>query len=58
MAVASNRRQRLRRLSLAVVLFAFPVTLYYFSPFLSLAGATQRIVSGSIIVFGARLRRL
>lgn len=32
----------------------FPVTMYYLSPVLSLAGASQNIVTGSVIVFAAQ----
>ena len=49
---AYSTRQRWRRSALFISFIAFPVTLYYFSPFLSVFGATQHIVTGSVIVFG------
>ena len=53
-ARTAPRRQRVRKgVSYTVFLF-FPIFIYYLSPFLSVMGATQRIVTGSIIVFGAQ----
>ncbi|HEY9594174.1 MAG TPA: 4Fe-4S binding protein, partial [Spirochaetia bacterium] len=49
-----KRRQLARRVALIASLVLFPVTLYYFSPVLSLQGASMGIVSGSILVFGAQ----
>lgn len=50
--IAYTRLQRTRRTLLLTAFLVFPVTLYYFSPVLTLAGATQHIVTGSVIVFG------
>lgn len=50
--LAYNGRQRWRRVSLFIMFVAFPVTMYYLSPVLSLFGATDRIVTGSVVVFG------
>ena len=45
-------RQRIRRALLLVSLLLFPVTIYYFSPYLIVMGASEGIVNGSMIVFG------
>ena len=47
-------RQRWRRIGLFTSLVLFPVVMYYLSPILSIAGVTQRIVTGSVLVFGAQ----
>lgn len=44
-------RQRIRNLILLLSLLAFPVTLNYFSPYVSIDGAMNGIVSGSLCVF-------
>ena len=46
------RRQRVRKALLFISLLLFPVTLYYFSPFLVLQSASEGIVNASLIVFG------
>ena len=48
------RRQRLRRGLLYTSVLLFPVTMYYMSPVLSLAGVADNIVAGSVIVFAAQ----
>ena len=45
------RRQRVRRTVLLVSFVLFPVTIWYFSPYLIIDGATQGIVTGSFLVF-------
>lgn len=45
-------RQRFRRGLVLVSFLLFPVTMYYFSPYLIIEGAAQGIVSGSMIMFG------
>lgn len=45
-------RQSLRKSLLFVSFLFFPITLYYFSPMLSLSGAYNGILSGSCLVFG------
>jgi ferredoxin-type protein NapH len=47
------RRQQVRKTLALVSFLLFPVTLYFFSPALILDGASQGIVSGSFILFGA-----
>jgi ferredoxin-type protein NapH len=47
-------RQRLRNAILLVSLLAFPITLNYFSPYLSLSGAAVGLVSASLLVFGGQ----
>lgn len=44
-------RQKLRRIVLIGVFAFLPVTLYYFSPVLSLQGAASGIITGSLLVF-------
>lgn len=45
-------RQKLRNAILLISLLAFPLTLDFFSPYLSVYGASQGIVSGSLALFG------
>ena len=44
-------RQKIRKGLLFASLLLFPVTLYYFSPALSLQGAAEGVASGSVLVF-------
>ncbi len=44
---------RTRRILIFVSFLLFPVTLNYFSPYLVIAGASQGIITGSLIVFAA-----
>ena len=44
-------RQKVRRAAAIASVALFPVTLYYFSPFLSLMGLSVGVVSGSVVVF-------
>jgi ferredoxin-type protein NapH len=46
------KRQRIRKSILLMSFLLFPVTLYYFSPYLIVMGASEGIVTGSFIVFG------
>lgn len=48
-----QHRQRWRRVLLLVSLVLFPVTLNYLSPYVILDAASQGIVNGSLLVFGA-----
>lgn len=45
------KRQRIRKLILIISLLLFPVTIWYFSPYLIIQGAMEGIVNGSFIVF-------
>ncbi len=45
------RRQRIRHSLLIISLLLFPITQFYFSPYISIDGAAQGIVSGSLLVF-------
>jgi polyferredoxin len=45
------RRQRIRKAVLLVSLLLFPITIYYFSPYLIIDGAAQGIMNASFIVF-------
>jgi polyferredoxin len=47
-------RQKIRRILLLVSMLAFPVTLYYFSPYLIINGAFSGILAGSGITFAAQ----
>lgn len=47
-------RQRIRRGMLIVALLLFPITLYYLSPFVIIAGAAAGVVAGSMLTFGAQ----
>lgn len=49
------KRQTFRKLVLMISLLLFPVTIYYFSPYLIIMGATEGIISGSFLVFSAML---
>ena len=44
-------RQKVRRVLIIAMFGLLPITLYYFSPVLSLSAASSGIISGSIIVF-------
>ena len=44
-------RQKIRRIAIVASFALFPVTLYYFSPVLSLQAMTVGVVSGSLLVF-------
>lgn len=50
-----HKRQRIRRAVGIVSLAVFPITMYYLSPFVPLAGLAAGVVSGAWIVFGALL---
>ena len=44
-------RQRIRRTMLFVSFLLFPITIWYFSPYLIIQAASEHIVNGSFIVF-------
>ena len=44
-------RQKVRRALLLVSLILFPITIYYFSPYLIIMGASEHVINGSFIVF-------
>jgi ferredoxin-type protein NapH len=46
------RRQRIRKALLLVSLLLFPITIYYFSPYIIVDGAAQGIINASFLVFG------
>ena len=46
-------RQKLRKGIILIAFLLFPVTLYYFSPYLIIQGASEGVMSGSFIVFTA-----
>ncbi len=47
------KRQRIRKLFLLISFLLFPVTLFYFSPYLIILGGFTGIISGSFILFTA-----
>ena|GEM_PF-2799404 len=51
MKTLTNRRQRIRWALILISFFLFPVTLYYFSPYLIVVGAAEGVISGSAILF-------
>jgi ferredoxin-type protein NapH len=50
-----QNRQRVRKALLLLAVIAFPVTIYYFSPYLILMGAAEGVINGSFVVFGLLL---
>lgn len=46
-------RQRVRKTMLIVSFLLFPVTIWYFSPYLIIQAASEHIMNGSFIVFSA-----
>lgn len=47
------KRQKLRKLLLTLSFFLFPITLFYFSPYLIIQGGFEGIISGSFLTFAA-----
>lgn len=47
------KRQKTRKLLLLLSFLLFPVTLFYFSPYLIIQGGTAGIISGSFLIFAA-----
>lgn len=45
------KRQNVRKLLLLIALFLFPITIYYFSPYVIIQGAMEGVITGSFIVF-------
>lgn len=45
------KRQQVRQAMLLVSLLLFPITLYYFSPVLGIAGAFEGIIAGCLVMF-------
>lgn len=48
-------RQKVRKLLLLISLLLFPITIYYFSPYVIIQGALEGIINGSFIVFSGML---
>ena len=46
-------RQKIRNMLIIVMFVLFPVIYYYFSPYLIIMGASEGIVTGSVLVFAA-----
>ena len=51
-------RQRIRKGVILTTFLLFPIIMNYFSPYVIIDGASQGIVNGSFIVFGADVPRL
>lgn len=49
------KRQQVRKLLCIIALLLFPITIYYFSPYLIIQGALEGIISGSFITFSLML---
>jgi ferredoxin-type protein NapH len=49
------KRQKFRNLTLIIAMLLFPITIYYFSPYLIIHGAMEGVVTGSFTVFLAML---
>lgn len=47
-------RQRVRKLTLMVSFLLFPITIFYFSPVLIVAGAFEGVLAGSALMFAAQ----
>ena len=47
------RRQKIRALSLLLMVLLFPIILNFFSPYIIVDGASRGIATGSFITFGA-----
>ncbi len=48
-------RQRIRKTALLISLLLFPVTMWYFSPYIIINAAMEHVINGSFIVFIAML---
>ena len=44
-------RQKVRKALLIIAMLLFPLTMWYFSPYLIIQAASEHIVNGSFIVF-------
>lgn len=49
------KRQRVRKAIIIISFLLFPITLYYFSPYIIIDGLAKGILSGSFIVFAILL---
>jgi len=49
--VVDKNRQKIRRTIIILSFLLFPITYYYFSPYLIIDGASQGIITGSFIIF-------
>lgn len=47
------KRQKIRKLLITLSFFLFPITLFYFSPYLIIQGGTAGIISGSFLTFAS-----
>ena len=45
------KRQTVRKTLLFISFLLFPITMWYFSPYLIIQGASEHIMNGSFIVF-------
>ena len=48
---SNSRRQNFRRSLLLISVLLFPLTLYYFSPYLIIMGLSEGVINGSFLVF-------
>ena len=49
------KRQQIRRMILLISFMLFPVTMWYFSPYLNIVAMAQHVLNGSFWVFLAML---
>ncbi|HGJ67118.1 TPA: 4Fe-4S binding protein [bacterium] len=49
----NKKRQLIRRALILISFLLFPITIFYFSPYLIIMGASEGIVSGSFIMFSS-----
>jgi ferredoxin-type protein NapH len=49
------KRQRVRRVILATLFLIFPLVFNYFSPYLMITGAAERVITTSAVVWGLYL---
>jgi len=45
------KRQKIRKAMVIVSFLLFPISIYYFSPYLIVLGAIEGIIAGSFIMF-------
>ena len=46
-----KKRQRIRKALIIISFILFPITIYYFSPYLIIMGVSEGIITGSFIIF-------
>lgn len=49
------KRQNIRKLIIILAMLLFPITIFYFSPYLIIQGALEGVMTGSFLVFTGML---